>query len=479
MMVFDNSSSSKIRVLFVDDDEDILMISKLSLEKDGIMVITTATSAAEAMKIMEIRNFDVVVSDYYMPGINGIDFLKQLRNKNDLTPFAFFTGRGNERLAIEAINSGANGYLEKGGILINRFEDLSKSIQRIFSDNKKEKQLQEQLKINERKYRLLVENSHDAIFTIDQKGIITFVSQSWRSLVGRSPTEAIGRSFEEFIHPDDVEACKKMLNQSKESSVEYRIRHIDGSWRWHHVNATALMDGNNIVVGHEGSVSDVTYFKEMECNLRMLNKKLKLISSITRHDVFNHLTAGMIYLDLVRSDNLSPEQVEDLDKAFLAMQRIKSQIDFAKTYEDIGSENPRWEIVSDLILRTENENIILKNNCYGLLVYADPMLAKCFHNLMDNTLRHSIRATEVCVRYEIKDNGVVIIWEDNGIGVQNDKKEKIFERGFGENTGMGLFLTKEILAITGIMIHETGIPEKGARFEIFVPKKNYIIKGSD
>jgi signal transduction histidine kinase len=126
-----------------------------------------------------------------------------------------------------------------------------------------------------------------------------------------------------------------------------------------------------------------------------------------------------------------------------------------------------------VISKAIGKKIPLLDECSGLLVYADPMLEKVFSNLLDNTVRHSEGATAVHTYYRTTDEGVTLIWEDNGVGISYDKKEKIFIRGFGKNTGLGLFLAREILDITGIAIHETGKPGEGARFEIVVPKGMY------
>jgi len=103
-------------------------------------------------------------------------------------------------------------------------------------------------------------------------------------------------------------------------------------------------------------------------------------------------------------------------------------------------------------------------------VFADPLVVKVFYNLMDNAVRYGGKITTI--RFSVEEPGDVhlIVCEDDGNGVPAEEKEKIFERGFGKNTGLGLALSQEILSITGITIRETGEPGKGARFEMTVPK---------
>ncbi len=104
------------------------------------------------------------------------------------------------------------------------------------------------------------------------------------------------------------------------------------------------------------------------------------------------------------------------------------------------------------------------------------MLATVFSNLMDNTVRHGEAATRVRVWYQPEETGdLTLVWEDDGVGIPAGEKARIFNRGVGKNTGLGLFLIREILAITGIGITETGEPGKGARFEMLVPPGAYRV----
>jgi signal transduction histidine kinase len=101
------------------------------------------------------------------------------------------------------------------------------------------------------------------------------------------------------------------------------------------------------------------------------------------------------------------------------------------------------------------------------------MLEKVFSNLLDNSILHGQQVTRIQVSCQKSGRDLVVVWADNGIGIAVDEKERIFERGFGKNTGLGLFLIREILTLTGITIKETGEPGKGARFEIIVPTGAY------
>ncbi|MDD1653268.1 MAG: HAMP domain-containing histidine kinase, partial [Methanomicrobiales archaeon] len=102
-------------------------------------------------------------------------------------------------------------------------------------------------------------------------------------------------------------------------------------------------------------------------------------------------------------------------------------------------------------------------------IYADPLVEKIFHNLVENAIMHG-QATRIRFSFRETPEGLLLLCEDNGTGVAPDEKDLIFNRGYGRHTGLGLFLTREILAITGLSIQETGVPGYGARFEILAPR---------
>jgi signal transduction histidine kinase len=104
------------------------------------------------------------------------------------------------------------------------------------------------------------------------------------------------------------------------------------------------------------------------------------------------------------------------------------------------------------------------------------MLENVFYNLVENTIRHGGNATEIRVRCEKSPPGLLLIYQDNGCGIPAGMKDRIFDYGVGDNTGLGLFLSREILSITGISVRETGEPGRGARFEIRVPPESCRVR---
>jgi PAS domain S-box-containing protein len=464
-MIFEN----QIKVLWIDDDSDILELCDLFLKEKRID-ITKATSPEKAMVLLEEKEFDIIVSDYSMPGTNGMEIFQKIRAKSIKTPFIIFTGKSSEELAIEAINKGVDAYFLKGENFKEHIEEIAKQIEFIFL----KKQVEKRFQIEAKKYKLLVENSHDIIYVIDIRGIIIFASSAWETLLGHSVGNVIGKSFKCFVHPEDIEKCEKILNERKKEkkSIEYRIRHVDGDYMWHHTNATPLIDKNNKVFAFQGSASDITQRKKLENDLIFSNKKIKIMSSITCHDINNCLMALFGYTELLLDSEITDSQKEHLNKMKELTDMINNQIIFSQDYKSIGVNQPKWQDISALLTFIYKEKISFRSSCSGLFIFADSMLEKVFFNLMDNTIRHA-NASRVNVSYEVSEKGVTIIWKDNGKGIPEHKKEKLFAPASGRH---GLFLIQEILSITDITICENGNPERGARFEIFVPNGRYRIK---
>ena len=113
----------------------------------------------------------------------------------------------------------------------------------------------------------------------------------------------------------------------------------------------------------------------------------------------------------------------------------------------------------------------------GAEILADPLIEKVFYDLMENSLRHGDHVTHMDYSVRETEGDLIIIYCDDGVGISGEDKKKLFQKGFGKHTGLGLFLSKEILAITGISITENGEPGKGVRFEITVPMGIYRFAG--
>jgi signal transduction histidine kinase len=213
--------------------------------------------------------------------------------------------------------------------------------------------------------------------------------------------------------------------------------------------------------------------------LSRANKKLTILSSITRHDIKNQLMALVAYFELLKDElGTNPTASEYLKKEMMIAEIIGLQIDFTKAYEDMGTTSPIWQNVNESVRRAVTAlpmpAVRVDVDRSDLAIFADPLFEKVFYNLIDNALKYGgDTMTKISISCHETDKGLVLICEDDGVGIIEENKKHLFEQGYGKHTGLGLFLSSEILSITGIIITENGEPGNGARFEMNVPKGAY------
>jgi signal transduction histidine kinase len=247
------------------------------------------------------------------------------------------------------------------------------------------------------------------------------------------------------------------LTRSLETRVEERTRELS------EVN-TALSN-------------DIAERKKVEAALATANQKLNLLSQITRHDISNRVFALLVDIDLAKEYAEDVRLKDALEKLELTSMSIQDQITFTKDYQEIGAQAPTWHAIAPMI-RQAAEQLDLQGVIVDVIIgdteiFADSMIKKVFYNLIDNALRHGDHVTNIVFSSRETADGLMVIYEDNGVGVPPSDKTMIFAKGFGRDSGLGLFLIREILSITNITIQETGDYGQGARFEMLIPKGDY------
>ena len=225
--------------------------------------------------------------------------------------------------------------------------------------------------------------------------------------------------------------------------------------------------------------NDITDRKRMEDDIRRSNRALGTLNQIVRHDIRNDLTAIWGYLELLQATELNDRQSYPVRKMKDKARSADSHLSFAKAQQSIGCHMAVWQdlelMVREALDLVDTENVEVEMDVSGIKLLADPMLPNVFHSLADNSVRHGERVTRITIRAEQDESGLNIIWQDDGAGVRAEDKERIFDPGFGRNTGEGLYIAREVLLMTDASIREEGEPGKGARFVIDFPSSRFIM----
>jgi PAS domain S-box-containing protein len=334
---------------------------------------------------------------------------------------------------------------------------------------------------SERKYRTLFERAGDAIFLIETDGEslgkIVESNMSAAVMHGYLPEELPGLSLNQlnvkslaFSDPDKI----RQTLSSGWLQGERLHRRKDGSTFPVEFSATALVIGGKtyiLVIDR-----DISERKKAVDAIQKTTNKLNLLNSVTFNDIQNAVYSidGYLELDREACGEAAPgyrEKEKDL------IRKIRRTLNFARSYQDLGTTPPTWQSVGQVFLfaisHIDLTSVKRTVDVEGLEIYADSLLERAFQALAHNVITKGKTATKISLTWKESPAGLTMIFEDNGVGIPEKLKESVFQRGFGTQKAMELFLVREILGITGITIRETGTPGSGARFEILVPPNGY------
>lgn len=343
-----------------------------------------------------------------------------------------------------------------------------------------QKDLYDALAESRERFSQVAENAGEWIWEVDANGLYTYCSPGVENILGYRPEELVGRKhYYDLFVPDEQESLQELIKgtfQQKQPVKNFvnRNLHRTGKIVYLESSGSPVLDPDGNLLGYRGADLDITERMKADEALRQANRKLGLLSQVTRHDIRNQLLSLNGFVRLLRKRNQDPVSEDFFVRIQNASSRIANLIQFTKEYESVGVISPNWQELHSLVENATrdilNDSIVLENHLpEGQEIYADPLVSKVFFNLADNAVRHGEKITLIRFRSEAKGGDLVIICEDDGCGVPAEDKDLIFDLGFGKNTGYGLALSKDILDMTGITIRENGEPGKGARFEIRVP----------
>lgn len=347
------------------------------------------------------------------------------------------------------------------------------------------KQAEIALKESEERYRRIFYNNHSVMMIIDPETA---------GIIDANPAAAVyyGYSRQElaqmYITEINCLTRDELFNEMERAKAEERnvfvLRHRLASGE---IRDVEVHSGPIVIQGRKllySIIHDITEKKQIEDALHTANKKLNLLSDLTRHDILNVLTALTGYLEFAGTETSIQDTRLFVEKAQEAAHSIRKHIEFTRDYQDLGTKEPKWQNVREII---KNSAALVGSGAVSIddttperfRILADPLLVKVIYNLIENAIRHGEQVTQISFSLSADENNeCTLVIEDDGIGIPSSMKEKIFRKEFGKNTGFGLFLAREILSLTGISIRETGTEGKGARFEIMIPSGVYSLPNS-
>ncbi len=373
--------------------------------------------------------------------------------------------------------------LGKGQMELNAaYEQLTATEEELRQNYEELARGEQQLRLSEERYRNVVEDQTEFICRFAPDGTHLFVNDAYCRYFGKNREDIIDRHFTPDIPSEDRPLLKvhfALFSPAHPShTIEHRIVMPSGEVRWQQWSDRAVFNEKGEVTEYQSVGRDITDRKRTEYALNEVNIKLNLLSSITRHDILNQLTVLQGYCGLIEGKTTDHMTREWILKATQASEVIRSQISFTQHYQDLGMQKPLWQDLSltAMIVCQNNgfSQVSIDEKLAGVEVFADPLLKTVFYHLFENAVMHGGgKMTRITVHGTATPSNFTLVVEDDGDGISPGNKKGIFEKGFGKHTGLGLYLVREVLSITGLTIEETGEPGKGARFEIRVPPEMY------
>jgi|GEM_PF-738238 len=458
-------------ILIVEDDGVIALRMQEMLIKSGYRAPDPVAFGEDALEQIAGSRPSLVLMDIELMGeIDGIETARLIQERFDI-PVIYLTAYVDDHRLAKAKETTPYGYIVKPFMDRELLATIEMAIHRHSLDRK--------LRESEQRYRAVVDKAAEGIIIIDcGTRHIVEANPGFIRLLGYDKDELSKLDITQLFagDPETINSLTNRICSDPEYIGENQIRCKNSALRDVELASSVIS-----LRGAQPMVSlvahDITDRKRAGEALSQVNRKMHFLTQITRHDIANSLTVAIAYNGFMQGLVSDPEVKSYLSKQEIILNTINRQIQFTKIYEDIGAQSPAWISFDKTIRAAMNQfdetlfSLPLEND--HLQIFADPLFEKVFYNLFENAIRHAETLKKIMVYIRESDQGLVIVVQDDGKGVQPENKEKIFNRGFGSNTGLGLYLSREILDITGITIKEVGAAGEGAKFEIAVPKGAY------
>ncbi len=584
-----------MKVLYVDDESDFLRQAKAFLENEkNQLEVETASSAKEGLKLLEENGYEAIVSDYQMPKIDGLEFLKTVReDRGSDIPFIIFTRKSSEEVAIEALNHGANRFLRKGKDPSPPYKALSQAITqeaehyemectldftsfsldnadegalRISPDGKIEyankwickklgydrgeiagmnisdidpnysderpdiwnklkeegsttfeteyrtkdgeilpveitnhyvergegeyefafvhdvtdwKEAEKKLERVKDRYEELFRGSSQLVVTTDPEGYIKRVNRRTMEVSGYSEDELVGESVLKIAAPEQedkyVEFWNKVMEEG-EAKMTLKTQNKDGSNKWIRAGGRTITE--------DGEIVEIQYSSQDITELVRTRRREDFLHSLLRHDVRNKVQVIDGYLDILLDEEMPEEdKISYIKKVKRATGRSIDLIEKVRTLRKIQDMDIKEVNLKPLIQkvvdrrRSEASEMEFRfemdcsdGECW---IKGGPLLEELFSNLLENSIRHS-EGGKLRVSNRWTNGEMVVTIEDDGRGIPEEERDKIFEKGHkgykSGGSGLGMYLAKEIAESYGGDIEVSDSELGGAKLEVHLQR---------
>jgi len=484
------------RILIADDNNDMRAYLKSLLEPHAEVSVCSDGEAAFEQLLRDPP--DLLLSDVMMPKLDGFGLIARIRATESLRHLAviLLSARAGEEAKIEGLQAGADDYLVKPFAA----NELLARVQRQVAQARERQRRQQEMDMRESYFRSLVDRAPVMLWTIDDSGNCTYLSQQWYDYTGRMPEQDLGQGWMENVHPDDLPRTRDIFEAAARERqpfvLDYRARRRDGAYRWVIGTGTPRADQDGRPNGYVGTVVDVHDRTTLQQELTEKNRMQSEFLFTLAHELRNPLAPIRTGLELMRvqptAENANKVQgmmqrqvdhmvhlVDDLlDMARLSEGKVelkRSQVVLATVVHDAVE-------MSMPLVRAGAHQLALHLPDDGIAMFIDRhRIAQVLSNLLNNAAKYTPRGGRIAVEVRLDGNDAVIAVSDNGIGIDARKLPSIFDmytqvhegQAMGQGgLGVGLNLVKRLVELHGgAVAAESAGPGQGSCFTVRLPRQ--------
>jgi PAS domain S-box-containing protein len=352
----------------------------------------------------------------------------------------------------------------------------------VFEDITERKRAEEALLQSEHEFRSLAEAMPQIVWVTRADGWNIYFNQQWVDYTGLSLKESYGHGWNTPFHPDDRQrawdAWQRATQHQDTYSLECRLRRADGVYQWWLIRGVPLRNASGEILKWFGTCTNIEDLKQAEDALALTVRKLVLMNDVAYQDIQNKVTALRGFSELSKNTKTETERLAFIAKEEKILADIHQLIKNTKQYQEMGLGKSQWvsvehEIKMAAALTSRETPVSIDADLHELELYSDPLIERVFFQLIDNAIKHGSGLSRIIFSCHEVPDGLVLVCEDDGAGIDPSKRATLFSRITGDKARFGLFFVSEYLALAGMTIAETSEPGKGARFEITVPKGAY------
>ena len=452
------TATGPIRALIVDDSEFFAEMTASTLTDEHNIEATFETSAEAALDWLDDSQVDCIVSDYEMPGMDGLAFLERVQERYDDLPFILLTGRGDEEVASRAIASGVADYLLKLEVVEDeQYERLANRIEGVVSQQQTQK-----------KYERLVENSPDAIAHVADSGEILAANPALAEKLDTDRASLVGTNlddaFEGIVGEERLDAGREAIETDEATPTEDSY---DG--RFFH-NIFVPVETRRAHDSFQLISRDITERRDREEELERQNDRLESFASVVSHDLRNPLNVAQSSVELL-DDGRDSDHVDRIDRSLVRMSDIIDDVlTLARQGDTVDAPSPvdLETMAEDAWSYVETGDAVLTVAGEGRIEADASRLKELLNNLFRNAVEHG-GAGELTIGFTGDGEDFGFYVADDGSGIPADQRGEVFETGFStarQGTGLGLAIVEEIATAHGWTVSVADSDAGGARFEV-------------